>query len=128
MTRERLAVFRARFLGVGVDEGVDAFDQRVREALLDGAACATLRRPWLPPRPPALAAFSFSPKVDEPLGGVGPAVEQHVLDEFEQLRLDLLVHFEHAGVDDAHVQPGLDGVVEKRASASPRARGCCRGS
>jgi hypothetical protein len=34
---------------------------------------------------------------------------------FEQLRLDLLVDLEHAGVDDAHVHAGLDGVVEEGA-------------
>ena len=66
--------------------------------------------------------------LDEALGGVGAAIEQHVLDELLQLRLDLLVDLEHAGVDDAHVHAGLDGVIEKRASASPRAPCCCRGS
>ena len=35
--RQRPAEFGARFLGVGIDVGVDALDQGVREALLDGA-------------------------------------------------------------------------------------------
>ena len=50
---------------------------------------------------------------DQALGGVGPAVEQDVLDQFEQVLGNLLVNAEHPGVDDAHVQPGLDGVIEK---------------
>ena len=54
-------------------------------------------------------------KLDEPLGRVGPAVEQHVLDQFEQIFRHLLVNRQHAGVDDAHVEPGLDGVIQKRA-------------
>ena len=53
-------------------------------------------------------------EVDEALGGVGAAIEQHVLDELAELGLDLLVDLEHAGVDDAHVHAGLDGVVEER--------------
>ncbi len=51
--------------------------------------------------------------LDEALGGVGAAVEQHVFDEDLELGLDLLVDLEHAGVDDAHVHAGGDGVVEK---------------
>jgi len=51
---------------------------------------------------------------DEALGGVGPAAQEDVVDVFAQGRLDLVVHAEHAGVDDAHVEAGADGVVEKR--------------
>ena len=51
---------------------------------------------------------------DEPLGRVRPAVEDHVLDVLEQIRRDVLVHRELAGVDDAHVEAGLDRVVQKR--------------
>ena len=47
------------------------------------------------------------------LGRVRTAVEQHILHEVPKLRLDLLVHFEHPGIDDAHVEPGLNGVEEE---------------
>lgn len=50
----------------------------------------------------------------EPLRGVGPAAEDHVLDAAEQFGFDLAVHFEHLRVDDAHVHSGPDGVVEER--------------
>ena len=43
----------------------------------------------------------------------GPAVQDHVLDRLQQLRLDLRVHRQLAGVDDAHVQPRGDGVVQE---------------
>ena len=63
---------------------------------------------------PAPAALSVLAEVDQALGGVGAAIEQHVLDQHLQLGLDLLVDLEHAGVDDAHVHAGGDGVIEKR--------------
>ena len=55
-----------------------------------------------------------SAKATQALGGVGAAVEQDVLDELEQVLRDLFVDRELAGVDDAHRQAGVDGVVEKR--------------
>ena len=45
-------------------------------------------------------------ELGQPVGGVGPAVEQHVLDAFEQVLGDLLVDLELAGVDDPHVEAG----------------------
>ena len=51
--------------------------------------------------------------LDEPVGRVGAAGEDHVLDPLEQLGLDVLVDGELAGVDDAHVEPGADRVVEE---------------
>ena len=51
---------------------------------------------------------------DEPVGRVGPAVEDDVLDVLEQVGRDVLVDDELAGVDDAHVEPGPDRVVEER--------------
>ena len=43
----------------------------------------------------------------------GAAVQHHVLAGLAQLGVDLVVDRELAGVDDAHVHPGLDGVVEE---------------
>ena len=51
--------------------------------------------------------------LEQPLGGVGTAVEDDVLDPLAQLRLDLVVDDQRAGVDDAHVEAGLDRVVEE---------------
>ena len=53
-------------------------------------------------------------ELDQPLGRVGPAVEDDVLDVLEQILRDVLVDDQLAGVDDAHVEAGLDGVIEKR--------------
>ena len=42
------------------------------------------------------------------------AIEKDVFDQLTKVRRNLFVHFQHAGIDDAHVHAGLDGVVEKR--------------
>ena len=85
------------------------------------------RSSTVPLAPGVLARLRLCPacltglgEFDQPLGGVGPAVEQHVLHELEQVLGDLLVNRQHAGVDDAHVQAGLDGVVEKGACIASR--------
>ena len=61
----------------------------------------------------ALAADRLG-ELHQPVGGVGPPVEQHVLDEFQQVGRNVLVDRQLAGVDDAHVQPGADRVVQER--------------
>ena len=98
-----------RLLGVLLDEVDDPVDERVREPLLDrrlapGEVELALRRP----------AGDGRRVLDEPLGRVGAAVEEDVLDALEQVRLDVLVDGELAGVDDAHVEPRADRVVEER--------------
>ena len=52
-------------------------------------------------------------EIDEPLGRVGTAVEQHVFDMAEQLFVDLFVDGQLRGVDDPHVHAGLNRVIEK---------------
>ena len=63
---------------------------------------------------PCRAGVFMGGKLEQALGGVGPAVQQHVLDPLEQVLRDLLVDRELPGVDDAHVEAGLDGVVQER--------------
>ena len=50
---------------------------------------------------------------DKPFARFRRAVEHHVLDLFAQGGVEVVIHAEHAGVNDAHRQPGLNGVVEK---------------
>ena len=42
-----------------------------------------------------------------------PAIEHHVLDALAQLGVEVVVDADHAGVDDAHVHPRLDRVIEE---------------
>ena len=52
---------------------------------------------------------------DEVLGGVVVAVEDHRVAGGAKLGLDLVIDVELAGVDDRHVEPGGDGVIEEHA-------------
>ena len=98
------------FLGVGLDEVDRAGDQGVLEPLGHGGVAPG----------EVLAAVLRFRRLDrlgelgEPVGGVGPAVQEDVLDPFEQVLGDLFVDLELAGVDDPHVQAGADGVIEER--------------
>ena len=55
-----------------------------------------------------------SRRTRQPIRRVLSPVEQDVLDEIAKHGLDLVVDRELPGVDDAHVEAGLDGVIEKR--------------
>ena len=52
-------------------------------------------------------------QIEQPLGRVGAAVEQHILDAFAQRRRNVLIDRELAGIDDAHVHARLDGVEQE---------------
>ena len=110
MTDKRPRVLLPRLFGVDLDEIDDAVHQRVREPRFDRAFAPRQigRRACVP------APFTCSANVTMPLGRVRAAVEDDVLDVLEQIRRDVFVDDQLAGVDDAHVEAGLDGVEEKR--------------
>ena len=124
---ERPSELLARFFGVGLDVGVDSLHQRVRQALFDGAVaplfCLLFGCAFT-----GACGLELLAEVDEPFGRVGAAIEEDVLDERLQLRVDLLVDLEHAGVDDAHVHAGARWRDRETRRASPRGPCCCRGS
>ena len=95
-------------LGVLLDEVDDPVHERMRQPLLDRG---------LPPGEVALALrrLALDPlgELDQPVGRIVAAGEEHILDPLEQLGLDVLVDCELAGVDDAHVEPGADRVVQE---------------
>ncbi len=63
---------------------------------------------------PLLAAgLHLLGELHQPLAGIGPPVEHDILDPLAQFRLDVLVHAELAGVDDAHRHASTDRVVQK---------------
>ena len=86
-----------------------AFDERVTQALLDRAGA-----------PGIFSHFHFAlllhgiGKLDEPLGRIGPAVQQHIFNKLQQVFRNLFVDFEHSGIHDSHVEPGVDRVIQKR--------------
>ena len=119
------------FFGVFGDEIGDAVHQRVRQPLAHrcrrarpGAPSRPWRRPWRfrrsPPsaRPQALW-FGCGRR-----GGSAPRLPRaRAASGFE-----LVVHAHHAGVDDAHVQPCLNGVGTGTRCGWPHAPARCPGS
>ena len=99
----------ARLFDVGLDEIGDAAHQRVAEPLL--------HRPLAPGQIDLLGrlpgAAEFLRQRQQPLGGVGPAVEHHVLAGLAQFRIERVVDRDLPGIDDAHIHAGLDGVEQE---------------
>ena len=58
------------------------------------------------------AAVAFGER-EQPLGGVGTAVEHDVLAGLAQFRIEIVIDRDLAGIDDAHIHAGGDGVIEK---------------
>ncbi len=109
MTWSGRSAFEPRLLGVLVDEIADAVDQRVGQPLTHrlvapGEIDLLLLRAAAPV---ALGGF------EQPVGRVGAPIEDHVLDEGAELRVDVVIERELAGIDDAHVHAGGDGVIEE---------------
>ena len=100
----------ARLLDVGFDEHGDAVDQRMVDALLD-----------VPPAPLGCGgidrlgavAGEASCRLEEAFGGVVAAGEHDVFAQLAQLGVDLVVHGELAGVDDAHPHACFDRTQQE---------------
>ncbi len=96
--------------GVLVDVFGDALDQGVLQAFR--------HRPGAPLEVflglGGTVALVAGGQLHEPLGGVRSAVEDDVFHRVPQLGGDVVEDGELTGVDDAHVEPRRDGVVEER--------------
>ncbi len=99
----------AGLLGVALDEVRDAVDEGVREALPDGPA-----PPRVGLRLGGACLLDGLGEREQPLGRVAPAVQEDVLDPFEEVLRDVLVDGELARVHDSHVEAGADRVVQER--------------
>ena len=99
---------QARLFRVLDDVFGDALDQRVAQAFADRGLA-----------PAQVLGFGARLSLGRPrdlhqaLGGVGAPVQHHVLDPFAQIVGDVGVDRQLAGIDDAHVHPGLDRVVQE---------------
>ena len=99
----------ARLLDVGLDMINNPLDERVAQPFLDRAIA-----PGIGHLLRSALLLDILGKLDQPLGGVRAVVQQNILDTLEQVGRDFLVHLEHAGIDNSHVQPSTDRVVQKR--------------
>src|SRR5262249_21087146 len=105
---QRTAQLLASLLRVLLDEIDHPVHERVGEPLLDSAFT-----PAQVPFSPCTLTADRASELHQPLGGVGPAVEDHVLHQLGQVGWNVLVDGELTGIDDAHVQPRLDRVEQK---------------
>ena len=123
ITRHAVDRIRARLFDVGLDELGDAVDERVLEPLLDVPLAPLQRRPFGGCSPVAGVPGGG---IEQSFGGIGAAGEHDVLAQLAQLGIDLLVHRELAGVDDAEAHPGLDRAqrntecIASRTGSLPR--------
>ena len=106
---ERPRRLAPRFVDIDLDEVGDAVHQRVRQPLL--------HRPFAPGQIGlflllAVAAMAFGER-QQPLAGIGAAVEHDVLARLAQFGIEIVVDRDLPGIDDAHIHAGGDGVIEK---------------
>ena len=106
---QRSLVFSARFLHIGVDKFHDSFHQRVTQTRLDGAIAPFADHGF----DLAFGLHGFG-KIDQPLGRIGATIQDHVLDEFQQISGNVAVNFQHSRIDDSHVESGPNRMIEKR--------------
>ena len=112
---QRLAIFRECFGCVRVNISINAFHQRVRQTFFNRAFAPFFFDLFVGRGCARTGGFEFFAMHDKSFRCVRTAIKQNVFDEFLQLRLNLLIDFQHAGVDDAHVHARFDRVIEKRA-------------
>ncbi len=106
---ERLAIFLPRFFRIFLDVIRDAFDQRMREALFERA---------LAPGILFHCAFFFCfhrfGERQQAFGRIRTAIQQNILDQMQQILGNFFVNGELAGIHDAHIEAGLNRVIQKR--------------
>ena len=107
--RQAAWIFFAGLFHVFVDVLDYALDQGVLQPLIHGLTAPGQIGCFIP------GGFARKRRAigDQPFGGVGAAVEDHVFHVLTQFRLDFLIYGQLPGVDYAHVQPGLDGMVQE---------------
>ena len=108
-----LGYFNPRRLRIFHDVGGNALDQRMGQPLLyRRIAPGKVFRAFL-----ALSLEAFR-KLDQPLGGGGGfaadrAIEQHILDPFQEIRRNIGINPKLPGVHDTHGHARLDRVIKE---------------
>ncbi len=107
----RVGDLAGRF-GVLDDPGVDALDEGVRQPRVHGQLAPGERVARGPRGTGPLGGVPVGDR-EQPFGGIRPPVEDDVLGELAQARVDVVVDGQRPGVDDAHVHARGDGVVQE---------------
>ena len=98
-----------RFLGIVNNERVEPFDQRVFQPFVDRQLAPSLGGLF---DNTAVAAEAFG-NVEQAIRGIGPAVEHDIFARLPQFGIDRVIHIKLPGVDDRHVEPGRDGMIQE---------------
>ena len=114
--RQRPSQLHARLLGIRLDVLIDSLHQRVRKPLLHRAVAPFLYLFLVAiiARARSSRRFQRLAERDQPFRSLRPPVQQHILHQFLQPRLDLLVNLQHARIHDTHIQPRGDRMVQER--------------
>ncbi len=109
MTASGLPIFLPRLFNILLDVVDDTFDERMLQPLFDRLVRAT--------RPLSTSAFvvllNGVGECEQSLRRVGRRFNRHVLDQLKQIFRNFFVNGELAGIDDAHIQAGMDRVIQK---------------
>ena len=109
MTSSGCVAASARLFDVAIDKFGDAVDERMFEPLVDRLlAPGEILLGLLD----ALALEALGER-EQSFGRIGAAVEDDVFAGLAQFGVDLGIDRKLAGVDDAHIHAGVDGVIEK---------------
>ena len=95
---------------VGVDVVRDPFQQCMLQTFFHEALTPTLIASVLLPFRLLLDGLG---QFDQTLGSVRTPVEQNVFDMFQQDRVNLFIDLQLSGIDDSHIEAGVDGVVQE---------------
>ena len=82
--------------------------QRVREAFFHRLFAPRQRLLFL-----GRARFQRARDFDHTFRRIRAAIQHHVFHTLAQFRRKIVIHADHAGVDDAHGHARLDGVIQK---------------
>ncbi len=106
---ERTVGGQARLFDVRANEIRNTVHQRVGKALFD--------RPFAPGDVQGFDLAFLSAKLvrncEQTIGRIGAAIEHHILAHLAQFRREIVIDGHLSCIDDAHVHPGSDGVIEK---------------
>ncbi len=105
---QRPAVLPARLLGVLVNVVGDPLEERVQQPLLHRPLA-----PGLVLDHRLAARLDRFRELQHPLRRVRPTVQENILHPFLEVRGNFLIDRQLPGIDDGHVQPGLDGMIKK---------------
>ena len=106
---ERPGRLLPRLLDILIDKVGQPLHERMRQTILDGAGA-----PFVVFDDRLSLLFHRFGKGHQPFRRIRPAVQQHVLDQRQQILGNFLIDGQLARIDDAHVEACLNGVVQKR--------------